>query len=119
MVLEILRVANRLDRSLEQRLGRPYRVVLSIGLVASIIHQAQELMESSPTKQGLARMLIGILFGFLLLINQLGELSNRLERRQRDSAIPGDEPESEESGRERSKRRNREPRDPPNRRHSS
>lgn len=81
MILEILRLAHRLDEKLETTLGKPYRVVLSFGLLVSIIHQVRELINAPFTNAGLAKMTIGILFGFLLLINQMGELSNRLEQR--------------------------------------
>lgn len=80
MIIEILRVARRLDERLEKTLGKPYRVVLSIGLVLSIIHQVRVLIHAPFTNAGFAKMAMGILFGFLLLINQMGELSNRMER---------------------------------------
>jgi len=81
MILEILRIARRADRKLEETLGRPYRVFLSVVLVITIVHQVRQLMDVSLSKLGFVRMAIGIIVGLLLLINQMGELATRLEQR--------------------------------------
>ena len=85
MILEILRIARRTDRKLEETLGRPYRVFLSAGLVVAIVHQVRELMDVSFSKLGFMRMAIGIIVGLLLLINQMGELATRMEQRRAPS----------------------------------
>ena len=91
MILEILRLARRLDKKLEETLGKPYRVILSVGLVAAIVDQVHALMHVSFTKTGYVQTSIGILLGLLLLINQMGELANRMEQRppRRSGSGPG------------------------------
>ena len=81
MILEILRIARGVDRKLEKTLGRPYRIFLSGALVVTIVHQVRELMAVSLSKIGFMGRAIGIVVGLLLLINQMGELANRMEQR--------------------------------------
>ena len=95
MVHEILRLAKRLDSKLEETLGRPYRAVLSVGLVISIIQQAHTLIDAPRSHTGIVSIAIGILFSFFLLINQMGELSTRLEsrkQRRKDRKHPANHP---------------------------
>lgn len=83
MILEILRFGRRLDKKLEAAVGRPYRVVISVGLIAEIAAQVRELTHAQFTRAHLIQTLIWIAIGVLLVINQLGELSNRMEQRTR------------------------------------
>jgi hypothetical protein len=83
MIVAILRAARRLDKTLESRLGRPYRAVLSVGLVFSIVQQINALSNASRSGTGILRASIAIVFGICLLVNQMGELSARLEQRRR------------------------------------
>ncbi len=82
MILEILRIAKRVDKKLEATLGRPYRVVLSVGLIMEIADQVHGLAHASFDRGVWAQTLIWILFTLLLLVNQLGELSSRMENRR-------------------------------------
>lgn len=81
MLLEILRLARSLDKKLESKLGRPYRVVLSVALITEIVEEMRQLSHASFTKVTLIQTLIWILVGVLLLINQLGEMANRMDNR--------------------------------------
>lgn len=86
MILEILRSARWLDRQLESKLGRPYRVVLSVALITEIVDEMRSLTHASFSESNLIQTLIWIAVGVLLLINQLGELANRMERRSKISS---------------------------------
>lgn len=81
MILEILRSARRLDKKLEETVGRPYRVLISAGLIAEIVAQIRAFSQVSFTRTQLVQTLIWIVVCVLLVINQLGELSKRLEER--------------------------------------
>lgn len=81
MIVEILRLARSLDKKLESKLGRPYRVVLSVALITEIVEEVRQLTHASFTEANLIQTLIWILLGVLLLINQLGEMANRMDNR--------------------------------------
>jgi hypothetical protein len=81
MIIEILRFARRLDKKLEDTVGRPYRVIITVGLVTEIVARVRELMHTSFAEADFVQDLIWILIGLLLVVNQLGELSNRMEQR--------------------------------------
>ena len=89
MIVEILRGARWLDRKLEDAVGRPYRVVISAALIAEIVAQVRGLTHASLTRANFVGTLIWIAIGVLVVINQLGELSNRMERRQGHNAGGG------------------------------
>jgi hypothetical protein len=79
MILQILRLVRRLDAFLKERLGRPYHAVLGVALIIEIVHQARDLA-SRPSPDD-PRAILSIVIATLLLINQLAELSERMERR--------------------------------------
>ena len=79
MIAQILRPVRKLDAVIKQRLGRPYHAVLGVALAIEIIHQIRELA-SRPSPTDL-RALLSIVVATLLLINQLAELSERLDKR--------------------------------------
>lgn len=82
MIVGILRRAQRLDAALGRKLGPAYHAVLGIGLVVEIIRRLHELGELPDIGAGVVRALLALaLFGFLLL-HQLGELAEHLERRR-------------------------------------
>jgi hypothetical protein len=82
MILEILRGARWLDRKLEEAVGRPYRVIISAALIAEIVAQVRGLAHASMTRANFVQTLIWIAIGVLVVINQLGELSKRMEHRR-------------------------------------
>jgi hypothetical protein len=83
MVGEILRVVHRLDDWLRETLGRPYHVALGIGLVLEIIARVRELHDAPATTGGIMRLALVMLLYLLLLVHQIGELSDHAERRRR------------------------------------
>lgn len=81
MILEALRAARRLDQKLDEKLGRPYRVVLSIALIGEIVQQIKAFFALHFTLAHLGQLIFPLLVGLALLINQLGEMSQRMENR--------------------------------------
>jgi len=83
MITQILREASRLDEYLKKTLGRPYHALLGVGLAAEIIHHLKDLLESND--RATLWEIAAVIFFAALLINQLGELHEHVERRQRQS----------------------------------
>ena len=82
MILMICRWARWLDEWLQERLGRPYNVILGIGLVTEIVQQIAGLgpkLRSAPTA---LQTILVLAVEFALLLHQLGALSHHVERRR-------------------------------------
>ena len=89
MLRQVFRGARWLDQWLEEHLGRPYNAMLSVGLALEMIHRVQHLPDT--WKPGAAHDPLGSVVALVmeaaLLIHQLGELSERSDRRRaRDAA---------------------------------
>jgi hypothetical protein len=83
MIGEILGTVHRLDDWLRGTLGRPYHAALGVGLVLEIIGRIRELHEASATSAGIVRLVLVVVLYLLLLVHQIGELSDHAERRRR------------------------------------
>lgn len=80
MIRRIARRAAELDHQLHQRFGRPYHVMLSIGLIIGIVDQVRGLLGKFLSGHlGIGHMLV-LALDAALLINQLGSLSQRFEK---------------------------------------
>ena len=77
----------RLDRWLQRQFGRPYRIVLSAGLVASISASWNALVTTIHTTTNIILIVATVLFQTLLLINQLAQLHQRRRARFRRKAL--------------------------------
>jgi len=86
MIVQLLRAVHGLDQAIAARLGRPYNAVLSIGLVLEISHLIHELLSRPQESTGIVRLVVSMVFFTLLLIHQLGELSDHAERRRQQAA---------------------------------
>jgi hypothetical protein len=80
----VFEVARRLERWLSTTFGRPYHALLAVGIGVELVQHCRELPEKLEggawIKTGLALLLF-----FVLLVHQLGELSEHAEhRRQQD-----------------------------------
>jgi hypothetical protein len=101
----ITRWALRLDLWLQERLGRPYRAILSIGLIIEIVRRLVELPEHLRRTESLVGAALIVVMNLALLVNQLGEMSHRVTARSAaDGALPP---------RGRIRRRGGRPQDPP------
>jgi hypothetical protein len=87
MILALLRAARRIDEMLKQKVGRPYHVILGVGLIVEIIRRVHEILEAPVTRTRVVLVVAVMLFGVLLLINQLSELSERIDKRGRSAPI--------------------------------
>ena len=86
MIIQILRAARGLDRAIKTRLGRPYNAVLSVGLVLEIGRLIHELLSRPQESRGVVVLVVSMAFYGLLLIHQLGELSDHADQRRRGAA---------------------------------
>ena len=82
VILELLRPAIRADNWLKEKLGRPYHVVLGVGLVTGIAQRIQAFIDLPYTHVRFGQVVLEVLFGLALLLEQLGDLGERLERRR-------------------------------------
>jgi hypothetical protein len=83
----MLRAARSLDEAIKARLGRPYNAVLSIGLVLEIGRLIHELLSRPAESRGVVVLVVSMVFYGLLLIHQLGELSDRADHRRRGATV--------------------------------
>jgi hypothetical protein len=74
MLKEISRGCWRLDEWLQERFGRPYVIVLGVGLITDIAHRATELYGRAASSHGVVGLSFGIVVEVGLLIHQVGEL---------------------------------------------
>jgi hypothetical protein len=74
MIDGILRLAHRLDAWLRSHLGRPYHVILGLGLAIEIVRHLRELSEVGDSASGIVRVVVVLIFYSVLLVHQLGEL---------------------------------------------
>src|SRR5437764_1167743 len=75
--------AHRLDTWLQARLGRPYNVLLGVGLTVEIIRRLTELPQHLREAPRIAWVVALIAMNLALLVHQIGALSHRLPKRAR------------------------------------
>ena len=81
MLRTVTQGAHRLDTWLQARLGRPYNVLLGVGLTTEIIRRLSELPHHVREAPRIAWVVVLILMNLALLIHQVGALSHRLPKR--------------------------------------
>ena len=77
MLKFLLRPVAELDRWLHTRLGRPYRLLLTIGLGIEFVQQLMEIPERVKSARGVTGLLLVEAVNLALLIHQLSEFSER------------------------------------------
>ena len=87
MILATLNLARRIDLALRTAAGHPYYVIISIGLILEIIEHVRQLHEAATNSGSLTRSAVTIIFCVVLLLNQLGELSERIDKRRGDGRL--------------------------------
>jgi hypothetical protein len=80
MIIQLLRAARRLDDTLGRRIGPAYNAILAVGLVIEIGRRAREFGDFEVT--GAVRTTVTIAFFAILLLHQLGELAEHVDRRR-------------------------------------
>ena len=83
----LLHAAHRLDDWLRRHFGRPYHAILAIGLVIEIARHLRELTEIGGSTSGIIKLILAVLLFTVLLVHQLGELSEHAARRRRQEII--------------------------------
>jgi len=81
MIRTIVDGARRLDEFLQEKLGRPYNILLSIGLVTELVRSVREFPAHALEANRAAGGLVMIVIELALLLHQLGALSHRFHRR--------------------------------------
>ena len=81
MMRSLLDAAARLDRWLHRRLGRPYGVMLTVGLALEFIHHLREMPEKLTELHRAAPLVAFAVLNLALLIHQLAELGERTEHK--------------------------------------
>jgi len=89
MIDAVLRQAHRLDAWLRSHLGRPYHVILGLGLAIEIVRHLGELGEVGDSPSGMVKVVIVVIFYSVLLVHQLGELYAHVARRRLSRDRPG------------------------------
>ena len=82
MITALIHAAHRLDLWLQATLGRPYNVLLSVGLITEIVRGTQETLAHRIDPGRLVETGLVITMNLALLIHQVGALSHRLEARR-------------------------------------
>lgn len=90
--------ARQLDEWLENNLGRPYHMVLTVGLVLEMVQKLQTLPKSFTHTGGLIGLMFALAVQSALLINQLGEFSHRREKLRRSRSLVGSKGEPAADG---------------------
>lgn len=90
MIYEIFGAFARLDHWLQEKLGTPYRVVLSVGLAIEIGRRIGQIPDLFHAHKGLLGETLALLLFVALFINQFAEFHERLaarrERRTKQSS---------------------------------
>lgn len=76
----VIRGASQLDAWLRRRLGRPYAVALSVGLLLDILHRVREAPHHIQSMHGRIGVALAVLMEMALLVHQVGELHARFEQ---------------------------------------
>jgi hypothetical protein len=82
MIMTLARAAYHLDEWLQEKLGRPYNLLLGIGLVLGLIHQVKDVPKDLASPGGLIGSALVAAMDAALLINQAGQFFQHVERRR-------------------------------------
>jgi xanthosine utilization system XapX-like protein len=80
MIGRITGAALRLDEWLQDRLGRPYHLLLAAGLTVEIVRRLIEIPQRAAHLHRLVPVLLLIVLEAALLIHQVGALSHHVRR---------------------------------------
>ena len=80
MIRFITRLALAIDQWLERTLGRPYNIILGIGLIVEIVRRLIDLPDRLDSMPHVAGEVVVVIMATLLLIHQIGALSHHVER---------------------------------------
>jgi hypothetical protein len=75
-----------IDTWLQERLGRPYNLVLGIGLIIEIVRRMAELPHHMESATHVIGVVLVVVFELGLLIHQIGALDHHFRRHAEDEA---------------------------------
>ncbi len=81
MFATLLAACTKLDAWLHRKIGRPYGIVMTVGLVVEIVHRLSETPKRIGEAKGFIALVLLVLLNAALLINQLGDLGERFATR--------------------------------------
>ncbi len=90
MIREITHGALKLDLWLQAKLGRPYNILLGVGLVTELVHRLADFPKKITTMPHVVGDVLVTLMEVALLIHQVGALSHHIGQRGSRSGV--DEP---------------------------
>ena len=82
MIGTITRAAHRLDLWLQLKLGRPYNLVLAVGLVIEIVRGLSQLPHELAERTRILGIIVVAVMEVALLIHQVGALSHHFGARR-------------------------------------
>jgi len=88
VIRAVTHAASRLDHWLQAKLGRPYNVVLGVGLTIEIVRRVSEIPERLAHPHRLIPLLLLLTLEGALLIHQVGELSDFVRPRGAPAKVP-------------------------------
>ena len=88
MILEFGRGARWLDDYLQRRLGRPYNVLLSVGLVIEIVERVREVPHAITSAPNELRLALILIMEFALLLHQVSVLSHHIDKHRGTDVKP-------------------------------
>lgn len=92
MLMALARRAHRLDLWLQAKLGRPYHVLLSVGIITEIARRVLEFPKEAKDLHRLGGVILLVLLNLALLLHQVGALTHHFQGRGRGrrNAAEGD-----------------------------
>ena len=82
MIKSVTSTAYQIDKWLHTRLGRAYRVLLTVGLIADIGHRVLNAPKQIAAHHHLVGIVLAVVLELGLLIHQVAEMDERLEFRR-------------------------------------
>lgn len=83
MIGAMTSLAYRLDTWLREHLGRPYNVILGVGLVLAIIQGVREVVDVLGRPGDVLKIAVIVAFEAVLLLNQMAQLHEHRQRRRK------------------------------------
>ncbi len=83
MILQLGRGVRWLDQYLQHRLGRPYNILLSVGLVTEIVERVRELPHALTSAPNEIRLALILIMELVLLLHQVSVLSEHIDKHRR------------------------------------
>jgi hypothetical protein len=84
----LIRACQDIDTWLQERLGRPYNLVLGVGLIIEIVRRLSELPHHVESATHVLGVVLVVAFEIALLIHQIGALDHHFRRHGEEESSP-------------------------------